>query len=339
MKKSFSHTQWILRFLADGMSYKPHYIASSIGVSQPSANKYLAELIAEWKIIKEGRTPHVTYRIASSVYIPDNVSQGKTTTHHFSYEESHVLDQHFFKYDVDGSELAATEGFLYRCQQRGLDPYQKYANFELLITKLNSLRNHCGLIDATQEFVKHVDTQALDAIYYADQYKLNEFGRSKLAEKWFFAKQLQYKPLLEEIIRSLLRKLECLIKTEHIDALAFTPPSIKREVQILTVLDHALSHILLPRVNLVKDSPTAIIIPQKSLKKREDRVLNARKSIYVNDSHAKQYKTVLLIDDFVWSGATLNETAKKLKQAGVQRVIGFAMVGNLDMSYEVINEM
>lgn len=339
MKRLFSCKQAILRFLADGEFYKPHHIASSIGVSRPSANKYLAELVIEWKIIKEGKSPHVTYHITSSLYIPENVSYGKTMEHHFSYDEVGLLDQHFLKYDVDGSELIGTEGFLYRCQQRNLDPYQKYTNFALLITTLTKLRNSCGLLDATQEFAKHVDLQALDAVYYGDQYKLNEFGRSKLAEMWFFGKQLQYEPLLNKVIVSVLRKLECLIKTENIDALAFTPPSIKRNIQILTLLDHALGHIVLPRVVLVKDSPTAIIIPQKSLKKREDRILNARKSIYINDKNVSQYKKILLIDDFVGSGATLNETAKKLKFAWVQKVIGFAIVGNLDMSYEVINEM
>jgi hypothetical protein len=48
---------------------------------------------------------------------------------------------------------------------------------------------------------------------------------------------------------------------------------------------------------------------------------------------------VLLIDDFVWSWATLNETAKKLKYEWIKEVYWFAFVGNLDLSYEVINEI
>jgi hypothetical protein len=35
----------------------------------------------------------------------------------------------------------------------------------------------------------------------------------------------------------------------------------------------------------------------------------------------------------------MNETAKKLKDDGVSEVIGFALVGNLNLSYEVINEI
>jgi predicted amidophosphoribosyltransferase len=46
-----------------------------------------------------------------------------------------------------------------------------------------------------------------------------------------------------------------------------------------------------------------------------------------------------LIDDFVGSGATLNETAKKLKNAWANKVIWFAFVGNLNLSYDVIREI
>jgi len=56
-----------------------------------------------------------------------------------------------------------------------------------------------------------------------------------------------------------------------------------------------------------------IAIPQKSLKTRAQRIENARNTIFIDDKNIQNYKKVLLIDDFVGSGATLNETAKKLK--------------------------
>jgi predicted amidophosphoribosyltransferase len=90
---------------------------------------------------------------------------------------------------------------------------------------------------------------------------------------------------------------------------------------------------------LVKNYPTWVTTAQKSLRKRADRIMNARNTIYVYDKNVKHYKNVLLIDDFVWSWSTLNETAKKLKTAWVDMVYGFALVGNLDLSYDVINEM
>jgi hypothetical protein len=335
----FTTLQAILRSLADGQAKKPSVIAQQAKITRPTANVYLAKLVQEGKLLKQGKGAHVTYLIADVAYAPENTTPTGPLQHHFDYAQSTLLDEHFHKYDVDGRTLSGVEGFIIWCQQRHLDPYAKYASYALLLHTLDKMRTACGVLDATAEFEKHVDVRAMDQIYYADQYKLNEFGRSKLAEMGFFAKQLQNKKLLETVIQMVNRKIACVIKTYKIDALAFTPPSIKRTYQILDMLDDALAHIDLPRVHLVKDYPTEIITPQKSLRKREERVLNAKKSIYVYDPNVQKYKTVLLIDDFVGSGATLNETAKKLKKEGVKTVIGFAIVGNLDMSYEVINEI
>jgi len=95
----------------------------------------------------------------------------------------------------------------------------------------------------------------------------------------------------------------------------------------------------LPFVNIIKYFPNKIPIPQKSLKSREQRIENARASIVVHDSLVSHYNTVLLIDDFVGSGSTLNQTALKLKDMGAKHVIGFAFVGNNNLTYEVINEV
>jgi len=52
-----------------------------------------------------------------------------------------------------------------------------------------------------------------------------------------------------------------------------------------------------------------------------------------------RFTSVLLIDDAVGSGATLNETAKKLKLSGMaKKVIGFAIVGSMK-GFEVIREV
>lgn len=169
--------------------------------------------------------------------------------------------------------------------------------------------NDCGLLDAKNALANHVHTLYLDQLYYADQYTWMEFGRGKTAEMTFYAKQSQNYQLIQESINLFIRKIECLIKTTQVDALAFTPASIKRQYQILDCIDARLSHIILPRINLVKYYPNKVIVPQKSLKSRTDRLQNARETIFVYDTSVNNYKKVLLIDDFVGSGSTLNETA------------------------------
>ena len=124
--------------------------------------------------------------------------------------------------------------------------------------------------------------------------------------------------------------------TFDIYSIADIAPSLK--AQILYLIDQLLDPSI-PRIPLVKYSPSKILIPQKSLKRPEDRIQNAKNTIFIKEEDIGGYNTVLLIDDFVGSGATLNETAIKLKTAWVKKIIGFAFFGNLDLKYEVINEM
>ena len=51
-----------------------------------------------------------------------------------------------------------------------------------------------------------------------------------------------------------------------------------------------------------------MIVPQKTLSKIEDRIENAKQTIIVSD--VRSYNNVLIIDDAIGSGATINETAK-----------------------------
>ena len=51
-----------------------------------------------------------------------------------------------------------------------------------------------------------------------------------------------------------------------------------------------------------------------------------------------QAKNILLIDEAVGSGATLNEISEKLKFKGAKKVVGFAIVGSYK-GFEVIKEV
>ena len=101
--------------------------------------------------------------------------------------------------------------------------------------------------------------------------------------------------------------------TFDIYSIADTPPSISGKVQILDLVDLLLDPSI-PRISLIKYSPSKILIPQKSLKRPEDRIQNAKNTIFIREEHL-DYNTILLIGDSFRSGATLNETALKLKTA------------------------
>ena len=159
----------------------------------------------------------------------------------------------------------------------------------------------------------------------------------QISKQLFLAKQHQDKQYFKNLISLFYRNLECLLTTFDIDTIALTPPSISRKVQILDLVDQLLGRSI-PRIPLVKYSPSKILISEKSLRRPEERIQNAKNTIFIREEDI-DYNTVLLVDDFVGSDVTLNETAIKLKTAWVKKIIGFAFFGNLDLKYEVINEM
>ncbi|MDP2395835.1 MAG: hypothetical protein Q8S84_04395 [bacterium] len=68
---------------------------------------------------------------------------------------------------------------------------------------------------------------------------------------------------------------------------------------MLHFLKNELKDLNIPFINVIKYYPNNISIPQKSLKTREQRILNARNTIFVDDRNINKYSKILLIDDFV----------------------------------------
>ena len=337
MNTSFHLLKSIRSLLQDWEKRKLSQIAEALSISRPTANKYLKELFQNWEISKIWSGAHSTY------LIPQVDKEGGKTDflsihkNPFPYEEAKLLDEKFFKYDSDGRILKWLKSFLLLCQKRALDRKDKISAFDAINQQINHYRTQCRLLNITHQFkIKH-QYSALDELFYADAYTRAEFERGALSEQMFFAKQHQDKQQLKNLISLFYRNLECLLTTFDINAIALTPPSISRKVQILDLVDQFLDPSI-PRIPLIKYSPSKILIPQKSLKRPEDRIQNAKNTIFIREEDI-HYNTVLLIDDFVGSGATLNETAIKLKTAWVKKIIGFAFFGNLDLKYEVINEM
>jgi predicted amidophosphoribosyltransferase len=83
---------------------------------------------------------------------------------------------------------------------------------------------------------------------------------------------------------------------------------------------------------------TPIIVPQKTLSKLPDRIENANATIVVEDNRV--YKNILLIDAAVGSGATLNETARHIREKRLcsGTIYGLAITGSFK-GFEVITEV
>ncbi|EKE15796.1 MAG: hypothetical protein ACD_11C00105G0021 [uncultured bacterium] len=118
--------------------------------------------------------------------------------------------------------------------------------------------------------------------------------------------------------------------------MGFIPPTVKREVQFMKELEKNL-RLGVRKVSIVKVK-TQVSVPQKTLSKLEDRIENAKKTIIVDE--VGEFKNILLIDDAVGSGATLNETAGQIRNRGIckGKIVGLSITGSFK-GFDVISEI
>jgi predicted amidophosphoribosyltransferase len=342
MKKNyrFSSLQQVLECFEASNELSPTEIAEQLSKSRAIVHRYLGYLVETGKLKKVWTTPHVRYMLAlentwKMIDRKTDISQWI-----LPYQVQKKLNAIFLKFSPLWARLDGTLGFSEWCMDWWLDTLQKAEQYLKIADYIDTMQDDCGLLDATEIFDRDFESSAFSHVYYADQYTWMDFGRGKLAELTFYAKLTQNRSLLEEVISSIMPKLQCLIARERIDAIAITPWSIERKNQLLSILSKKLKTLGIPQISLVKYYKNNITIPQKSLKTKNERIQNARNTIFVEDtSVVGEFQNILLIDDFVWSGATLYETAQKLRQAGAPRIIWFAFVWNTNLSYDVINEI
>lgn len=94
----------------------------------------------------------------------------------------------------------------------------------------------------------------------------------------------------------------------------------------------------MPKITLLKVSGE-VIVPQKTLNKLSDRIENSKQIKLVTGGNIKRYNNILLIDDALGSGATLNEVARQIKyQKMSKKVRGLAITGSFS-GFDVISEV
>jgi biotin operon repressor len=308
-------------------------MVDALHVSKQAIHNALRKLQEKGEVIKFGKAPRTIYRRSSQ----DLVSEASNEIQLLSYEQDSGLSKFFLLIDPMGKMLHGAEGFEKWCLDRNLPfvktvdeflltnkKYQKYKNENGLISGLNKLKN-----------TKGYDAIYLDELFYLDFYAIERFGKTKLGTLLHFAKQGQNKFLMRQIIEVIFGLVQEMIKKGKYDAVAFVPPTIRREVQIMKYLETHLK-VALPRINLLKVSGI-IPIPQKSLNTMDARIINSENTFAVSDTG--KYKNVLLIDDAVGSGATMNQIAGKLKlKKTAVKVTGLALVGSYK-GFDVITDV
>jgi len=316
----------IIDFIQQKEEATPKEISEYLGLSRQMTHRYLKALLHQNKIFKIGSAPNVYYKaveIKSKNYgLLDE-------------EDSFYLQNNFIEITNSGQLLKGEEAFLYWCEKRDLPLKKTYDEYRKTLLKYDKFKNN-GIISGKDklENTKGFSHIYLEDVFYLDFYAIERFGKTLLGKLIHFGKQSQNKKLLDEIVKITKQDILNLINKLGVDAIAYIPPTINRQIQIMTVLENGYA-ISLPKIKLVKVKGE-IVIPQKALSKIKDRIENTQQSIMVADK--RTFNSVLLIDDAVGSGATLNETAGKLvKKSLASKVFGLAITGSYK-GFEVITE-
>ncbi len=304
-------------------------IVDFFGISKEMIHRHLKRLIEEWKIYKVWKSPKVYYFSKKDETINMAILW-------FVWDYNNLIEENFVYFWANGEVVYWVLWFEKWCQKRNLDSIKESENYIKVIQKYDSFKDKNWFINWQEKMNSAFDEVYLDKTFYFDFYSIEKYWKTLLWNLMLYAKQTSDKELSKKVVDIIFDKIYKLINFYDIDWIAFIPPSIDRKIQLMDEIKKWL-HINLWELKLIKifkDKP----VPQKSLNKKHDRIINASETIFIWDKNFKA-KNILLIDDAIWSGATLNFTAKKIKQNLLaQNVIWLAIVWSFKW-FEVINEV
>ncbi|MFM9946094.1 MAG: hypothetical protein ACKVQB_12770 [Bacteroidia bacterium] len=307
-------------------------------ISKQRLHKVIAELLVAGTIDRIGLPPKTLYRLSNKT--DKNIEKHETLIVNEdagSEIDEELLDSKFLVINEYGKILSGLDAFSYWCRQRNLPIEKTFNEYQYTLKKYEQYYTNAGIIDGIDKLKNTggIGTVWLDKLFYIDFYAIERFGKTRLGTLLHYAKQGQNKFLMQLMMDLIRNKIEILMKENKIDCIAFVPPTIKREVQIMKFIEDKLNSDL-PKLKIIKITGM-IPIPQKSLSKLQERINNANHSFSVQSS--VNYKNLLLIDDAVGSGTTMNEIAGKIKWLNPNITInGLAVVGSFK-GFDVITDI
>ena len=306
-------------------------IVSELNISKQYVHRILNQLLENNEIERIGLPPKTIYKLKV-------VSEKKpVSTVIIPADKQSFLKENFILITEIGQLLQGVEAFENWCEKRKLPLEKTIDEFVVTKDKYNEYIDENGLISGLDKIknTKGYDEIFLDELLYLDFYAIERFGKTRLGTILHYAKQGQNKMLMKILIDEIKEKIDTIISVYKIDAIAFVPPTIKRETQLMKVLANGLK-INLPSIEIQKIGGI-IPVPQKSLNKLDERINNAENTFIVKGNVS--YNSILLIDDAVGSGSTLNQISGKIKNKKLaNKVIGLAIVGSFK-GFDVITDV
>lgn len=321
----------ILAYIRTNGRVRPVDLARHLILSRMAIHRNLKELVEKGKLVKYGVAPRVYYSIPHPT-----LTEAKTDLADW---ERLIIENDYLYVTATGEALEGWVGFERWAKESDQSDRLKNLARDYVRQKrqADKMISREGWIEATGKFRKTFEGKWLDRVFYKDFYSLPNFGKTRLGQLVLYAKQSQNRSLIKQVAQICKPVVETIIKKYKISAVGYIPPTIPRQIQFLIELEEYLA-LSLPKIRLGKVYAGRILIAQKTLSRFAQRVTNARETIVIKDEKPR-FENVLLIDDAVGSGATLNETARKLKEVGMAKMVfGFAVVGSMK-GFEVIQEV
>lgn len=317
----------IIRFIHTNKQSSAHDITRHLDISRQAVYKQLNNLIKKDLIYKIGKPPKVFYlikqikEVPKETFVDDRVKK--------------IIEENYLLITPVGERLEGIKGFSFWCQKNNLPIVKTAYEYIKTLGKYNKFKKS-GFIDGTFKLKSTFDQIFVDRLYYLDFYSIERFGKTKLGQLLLYAKQSQNRFLIKELSENIKDKIALLIRKHHVDGICFVPPTVKREIQFMKELENNLN-LQLKKISIVKIK-TNIIIAQKTLSKLVDRVENAKRTFFVEEK--EKFNNILLIDDAVGSGSTMNEIARKIIERQIinGKIYGIAITGSFK-GFDVISEI
>lgn len=314
MKKIGDTKQKIIDLLRD-QYLSPRDLQHELGVSASVVHDHLRDLIEQGLVEKFGSAPRVSY-----------AARKKTAVD--------VVNEQFIFQDSLGVLHAGINGFRL-WSERGLKKLSFEEKIDLYAKRISVMEsnNHDGVFDMTEKLQKIVamgERANLKEMACLSLRTLQDFGRTKMGVYVDIVKSVGHTKIMDTVLDFSVPLIIAYAKRQQVNAVGFIPPTRSRPKQIMTLLEKRFRKGPL-RVAAIDIKKIRRDIPreQKTIRDLQDRIYNADNTFHIsNYSHVHNYKKILLVDDFIGSGTTLNQVAKMLRKRGfVGEVFGLGVVG------------
>ena len=305
----------ILTLLKDRDTLRPTEMMSLLGVSRTALYEALRYLVEREYLVRSGSRPYVLYSL-----VPD-----------FSED----IQDSFLYRSVSGELLFGMKGFRVWSKERfpSLSFEEKIRLYESSYATYMTDRVH-GFQFSVPKLVAITPT-AFSSLHCLDTYQIQvaeEKKRTKPAVLLDAAKtdipSLKRYPqaygVFSEYLTSSVKSILSFLETFEVGGIAFVPPTRRRHTQFMRLLEREFfrwNSRAITRVTIERNfNSSSVRLEQKSISSTKGRIENARTTYRVAPL-ANPHKTVLLVDDLVGSGATMNEVARKLLESGVAETV------------------